>query len=145
MDTAQRKLLRSRLRVAITAQPEIGHVRALLLNIGGIELVAPPWADHDAPMLIHAGFLMSWPVRLRKMERSACHQNVARLWGRDRGGLTAIGTGYALSEGGLWRQHSWGIERRGIVETTQIRKMYFGLMLEGTDADLFALANGKKA
>jgi hypothetical protein len=41
------------------------------------------------------------------MEDSRCHENVARLWTDKRWGLVAIGTGYALSEDGLWRRHSW--------------------------------------
>jgi hypothetical protein len=145
MDEYQRSLLRRRLRAAISAQPEIRALRALLLDIGGVELVAPPWHDCDVPALIHEGFIMDGLVELRIMERSQCHRNLSQLWGRKRNGLVGIGTGYALSDDGLWRQHSWGVGRRGIVETTQVRVKCFGLLLRGSDADSFAEANGRSA
>jgi hypothetical protein len=60
-----------------------------------------------------------------------------------QGEVPAIGTGYALSEDGLWRQHSWGLrEDGGVVETTSGREMYVGLRLpDGPPSLLFALNN----
>ena len=85
---------------------------------------------------------MYGPVKLRIMAASGCHQNLSRLWEKKRNGLIGIGTGYALSGDGLWRQHSWGVGRLGVVETTQGREKYFGRLLQGNDAELFAKANG---
>lgn len=48
----------------------------LLLDVGGVELVAPPWHDCDVPGLIHAGFIMDWRVKIRIMERSQSHRNL---------------------------------------------------------------------
>jgi hypothetical protein len=137
----QRSLLRRRLRAAVSLQPEIKTLRALLLDLGGTEMVAPPRRDSDLLALIAAGFVMDDPVKIELMERNACHQNLARLWRRDRNGLVGIGTGYALSDDGLWRQHSWGVTQRRVIETTQVRAMYFGCLLQGQDADSFAAAN----
>ena len=43
-----------------------------------------------------------------------------------------MATGYALSEDGLWRSHSWGLtqarNRAVIIETTVSRERYFGVM-----------------
>jgi hypothetical protein len=138
----QRRFLRRRLREAIEQQPEIRALRKLLLTLGGLELVAPAKPDCDVPGLIKSGFVMEGSVKLKIMERSSCHQNISRLWGRKRNGIVGIGTGYALSADGLWRQHSWGIARQGIVETTQARVKYFGRLLQGRDAESFAAANG---
>jgi hypothetical protein len=138
----RRRFLRRRLHEAIEQQPEIRAFRRLLLSLGGLELVAPPRPDGDVPRLITAGFVMAGSVKLKIMERSSCHGNISRLWGRKRGGLVGNGTGYALSGDGLWRQHSWGIARQGIVETTQVRVKYFGRLLQGSDAESFAPANG---
>ena len=55
----QRKLLRRRLRVAIDQQPEIKMLRAMLLGIGGVELVAPSGFDSDVPRLIGSGLEMA--------------------------------------------------------------------------------------
>jgi hypothetical protein len=138
---SRRSFLAARLKIAILQQPEIKTLRALLLRVGGTELVAPPWRDCRASALIYAGFVMDGCVMLRTMRPCSCHRNASRLWSRKRNGLIGIGTGYALSGDGLWRQHSWGMGRRGIVETTEVRFTYFGQLLQRQDADLFAQHN----
>ncbi len=70
-----------------------------------------------------------------------CHQNVSTVWQSKVPKLIAVGTGYALSEDGLWRQHSWGVLRDGLLETTVVRVKYFGLLLQAADADSFAARN----
>jgi len=84
---------------------------------------------------------MAGPVRLRLMKSSLCHQNVASVWAKRRFGIVGVATGYVLSEDGLWRQHSWGILRDGILETTEARSKYFGIIFQGDEADFFASSN----
>ena len=139
MTKGQRDLLGRRLRAAIISQPEIKLLRALLLELGGVELVAA--FDPDAPLLILSGFAMSGSVENKVMERSACHKNISVLWIAKQSRLVGIGTGYALSNDGLWRQHSWGIRRNGILETTEGRVKYFGRARKGREADSFAALN----
>ena len=141
INVGRRHFLKRRLKVAISQQPEIKTLRALLLQMGGAELVAPPWHDCQVPALVRAGFAMDGHVALKIMRPCACHRNVSRLWARKRSGLIGIGTGYALSSDGLWRQHSWGVGRLGIVETTEARAKYFGQLFRGADAGLFAACN----
>ena len=132
------RLLRRRLEEAANLQPEIGELRRLLLNMGGVELVAPPGPDAAVGFLIDYGFAMAGPVKRRGMIEGGCHKNVSRLWVSGARTLIGIGTGYALSGDGLWRQHSWGIRRSGIIETTAEREVYFGIALDGSQADSFA-------
>lgn len=76
---------------------------------------------------------------------SQCHRNVAKLWVKKPRALSAIGTGYAPSDDGLWRQHSWGSRADGkVVEPTVVRVKYFGLMLKNKEAALFARLNVEK-
>ena len=110
----------------------------LLRRLGGQYIVAPAWPDPDIGALLDRGFVMSGPGTLRKGKKSKCHNNVASLWRSRRRPIVAIGTGYALSDDGLWRQHSWGIMRSGLIETTAPRTKYFGLVLQGFVADAFA-------
>lgn len=76
-----------------------------------------------------------------------CHANAAALWRQRRTpGLghvvTGIGSGYALSGDGLWRQHSWAVTSSGrIVETTEPCLAYAGFMLSEQEAKLFAALN----
>lgn len=104
-------------------------------------MVAPPRPDAAVFLLIQDGFVMSGPVKLRAMLGSACHANVSRLWIARKQEIVAIGTGYALSADGLWRQHSWGVRREGILETTVPREKYFGIVLQGSQAHSFAESN----
>jgi hypothetical protein len=137
----RKKFLQARLREAIKAQPEIRRLKLLLLRLGGDFLVAPPTADSDLLELIELGFLIGGPVTLKVMRSSMCHQNVAAAWRTRRFGVIGVATGYALSEDGLWRQHSWGVLRDGVLETTEVRLKYFGILLQSTRADHFAEYN----
>jgi len=92
-------------------------------------------------MLLETGFLTGGPIKLKVMNASSCHQNVASVWKKRRFGIVAIATGYALTQDGLWRQHSWGILRDGVLETTVVRVKYFGILLQRAAADRFAEHN----
>ncbi len=92
-------------------------------------------------MLLEQGFVTSGPMTLKVMKSSSCHQNVAFIWTSKKFGIVGVVTGYALSDDGLWRQHSWGILRNGVLETTEPRLQYFGILLQGKSADFFASSN----
>lgn len=119
MTPEQKKFLQGRLTKATIEQPELKRLKALLLKSGGDFLVAPPKYDPDVPAILDAGFLMSGPITLKRMRSSMCHQNIASAWKNRKPGLVGIATGYALSDDGLWRQHSWGVMRDGVFETTE--------------------------
>jgi hypothetical protein len=141
MTEEQKRFLDRRFREAAGHQPDLVVLRGLLLGLGGVHLVAPPGPDPDLPLVIDAGFVMAGPVARRTMKKSECHRNVAEIWAKKHHGLVGIGTGYSLSDDGLWRQHSWGLRREGILETTVSRAKYFGALLQHGAADLFAIAN----
>ena len=78
--------------------------------------------DQQLPLLVRFGFAMSGPVTVKPMKPCQCHRNVSRLWKAKRRNIIAIATGYALTDNdGLWQQHSWAIQHKGILETTVIR------------------------
>jgi hypothetical protein len=141
MNPAQEELLSRRLREAIAVQPEVGLLRDLLLRTGGEFLVAPPKPDMDIPVLLEHGFVTSGAIKLNVMASGSCHRNIASVWKNREFEIVGIATGYALSEDGLWRQHSWGILRDGLLETTKPRVKYFGIVLQGERADIFAKSN----
>ncbi len=141
MTKQQHSILDRRFREALEQQPDLEVLRGLLLGLGGTDMVAPPIQDVDMSSLIDAGFVMAGPVVRRAMKKSECHRNIAEIWAEKRHGLVGIGTGYSLADDGLWRQHSWGVLREGILETTELRVKYFGVLLQHGDADSFAMAN----
>lgn len=143
MREEQKRLLDRRFREAAEQQPDLAVLRRILLGLGGTHLAAPPSPDPVLPLVIDDGFVMAGPVMRRIMKKRECHRNVAKIWAERRHELIGIGTGYSLSADGLWRQHSWGLRREGILETTVPRVKYFGVLLQHGDADSFAMANVK--
>jgi hypothetical protein len=144
--------LSTRVEAAIKEQPEFAILRAKLLEHGGTEVVPPcGWdsdlqqyvveGDPDLSALVDHGCLMTGPVvcRSRGVESNRCHANIARLWlqQRKKDALIGIATGYCLI-GNLWLQHSWGVRKDSLLETLGAREKYFGIRLEGVDADVFA-------
>lgn len=104
--------------------------------LGSGDLVPMPGSDPHLSDLVTSGEFMNEDVVSEPNEPNQCHFNSAYLFVCGR--TTGIGTGYALSSDGLWRQHSWGLRSGTIVETTVSRVKYFGLRLFGEEADIFA-------
>jgi hypothetical protein len=103
---------------------------------GHLDLLLTAAADHDAARVVWA-----------PGEPNQCHTNTARLWlagSTDDGRHQVAGavTGYALSDDGLWRQHSWAVTGDGRpVETTVARVAYAGVTLAGQTLAEFVAAN----
>jgi hypothetical protein len=111
-----------------------------LLSYGGDLVVPPRQPDEDLDEFLAHGRAHGAASRTVEGGNNACHANAAILW--IDGAVTAIGTGYALSDDNLWRQHSWGIDTDGtLVETTIGRQLYVGLTLSGVAALRFAVSN----
>ena len=61
----------------------------------------------------------------RGMKEGDCHFNVLKL--KKAGLVEKWIMGFALSEDGLWRFHSWGMKGELIVETTEEQIAYIGV------------------
>jgi len=106
----------------------------------GVLVVPPSFPEEHARELQERGeFNTSVGVPIDG-RRSQCHTNAAQLWLDKK--VCAIATGYALSDDGLWRQHSWGVDEDGrAVETTEERIAYFGFELDEDESREFVEAN----
>ena len=97
--------------------------------------------DQDMKSIIARGFLLEGR-RAKKVKGKPCqcHGNVAVLWNANRDRILIM-TGYALSQDGMWRQHSWAIEirtrSRSIIETTVKRVAYFGFVMTEAESVQF--------
>jgi hypothetical protein len=114
----------------------IKNLRTKLLSIDGDRISSQP--HPDVRLLAKHGRLMEFPVKLKMMEPSRCHENVDWLWETrtPRSRLVAIATGYVLGDNedgsdGVWRPHSWALSKTNgvisIIETTMLRTRYFGI------------------
>jgi hypothetical protein len=108
-----------------------------VLRDGGYAVVPRFQPDPTIDALIQDGrsFSAEHSILRPGVERE-CHLNSVALW--RAGEAVAIGSGYALSDDGLWREHSWAWDGDNhLTETTEPR-VYFGLRLEGDDARRFS-------
>ena len=110
-----------------------------ILAYGGGEVHMPAQED-DLHALLERGQLI---IPRRPMFKpglpSQCHFNISRLWELNKD-TVAIMTGYALSESAIWEQHSWGIHLNTgrIIETTDVRQAYFGIIVSKEKAERLA-------
>ena len=84
-----------------------------------------------------------------------CHHNTAAMFSKreawrfgDRTDLPKIKivTGWALSDDGIWRSHSWSIQKDGaVVETTCPRIGYFGVVLNAEESNILVRRTSKLA
>jgi hypothetical protein len=64
-------------------------------------------------------------VMIKTGKQGDCHNNVGQLFQKGTVGQWIIG--FALSEDGLWRHHSWGMKDGQLVETTEVQLIYLGV------------------
>lgn len=121
---------------------DILALKARLLEMGGLGVVLA-YREPHLEEILGRGLLLDGRYHVQdRGEPSRCHANTALLWENapDRIGIM---TGYALSDDGLWRQHSWAwhFQRGVVIETTLPRTAYFGVLLTDDEALAFAEAN----
>lgn len=118
---------------------QLRELRIQLLSYGGEEVV--PVCEPYVESLLQDGESLS-PASVVYVdgEPSQCHRNAAVLYEKEDS-VTKIGAGWALSDDGLWRQHSWAMRGDVLVETTEPRVLYFGVLFDGSDADEFVAKN----
>lgn len=101
-----------------------------LLAIGGQAVcVLGKRREHDdySKLLKNGQFVLGSNIKMWKLADGRCHQNVEYIitrWPHFEGF-----TGYALSQDGVWRYHSWVFDpvRDFIRETTEPRLIYYGI------------------
>jgi hypothetical protein len=135
-------MLRERNRCACEADPRREVLERRLLDLGGhTALLFLP--DPDIGRLLERGrYFPGSGARMCRGGDSACHGNAGLLFVESRGAVR-VATGYALSDDGLWRQHSWGLtaDDWSVVETTEPRIRYFGFVLSDAEMLWFTVQN----
>ena len=134
---SQREFLEKKRLEHLQVYPEFTQLEQRLLSLGGDMVVPRREPDHDK--ILSGGRLWTGDVKIIKGLPCNCHVNVAKLW-RKHPRRYHIATGWALSEDGLWRQHSWIIDGRTVVETTIPMEKYFGFVLTSLEAQQFEAA-----
>lgn len=131
------------------AHAKLYALHRILLEIGGSETCLAD-IEEDIDKLLERG--RYYPGRSKMMvgRPSQCHANSANLWlANHKARDIRICTGYALSGDGMWRQHTWLVDRyqtatqqrTRIIETTTKRVAYFGFELTDDEAAEFVEDN----
>jgi hypothetical protein len=129
---------KAKTETTLKAMPELKLLKDRLLSLGGDWVALQP--EPDLLWLLKDGCLMNGKVILKHMAPCKCHNNCALLWNKNPK-THKIATGWALSSDGIWRQHTWLIKGNVIIETTEPRIQYYGIMLDELDANQFWLQN----
>jgi len=114
--------------------PELKQLQDKLMSVGG-DIVCLQ-KEPDLEMLLARGIVTEGKTVLKKMTPCHCHANVATLWSRFEPKVKIV-TGWGLSEDGIWRQHTWALRGTTILETTEARTKYFGVILTPEEANKF--------
>jgi hypothetical protein len=121
-------------------EPAVKDLATRLLSLGGKAVSVPisEWPAFCKTLALLGQVLPGDSIELRKGRERACHANSVALWLGDKVNHR-LATGFGLSGDQIWRRHSWVIARDNkIIETTQTREKYFGLLLEDDSAEQFA-------
>src|SRR5262249_30876316 len=119
------------------------ELRRNLVRFGGSEVNLVPHEPYLDILVSERAMVWDGAAskRIRGGEPNCCHGNVARHYERQVRPRWRIATGYALSDDGLWRQHSWLCSEKSIGETTERRVAYAGVILDDVEIALFWFAN----
>lgn len=106
--------------------PGVNQLEKKLLSIGGqrIAMGSPTLFGNVEEVLAKGKLIESTDIQFKTMRRSQCHENSEELCNMDPN--LKLLTGWALSEDGCWRQHSWAMNNDIVIETTEPRIKYFG-------------------
>jgi hypothetical protein len=125
----------------LAVKADLSPMEQLALKVmehGGVAFIVPDCEPH-LESIVSRGAVFDGrnPVRIHG-EPCRCHTNSALYWS-DHDDTVQIVTGYALSDDGVWRQHTWcrRLKSGRIVESTEPRVLYFGVCLTHEESDTF--------
>lgn len=113
-----------------------------LLSLAGyFALISTEESPLEIKQILTRGEVFEGEAKRRVGGRSSdCHANCCKFFTKNI--QNTIVTGYALSDDGIWRQHSWLINPSGqLIETTLPRLLYFGYKMTPEEAVFFASSN----
>lgn len=126
--------LRTRGFTSDTVFPDanLERLKRKLFNYGGYAVVLAHPEPHFDELMTRSTITSGANLIMEQGEPSSCHANVYSLWLNDADLIMC--TGWALSDDGCWRQHSWAKRGNQLVETTEPRVAYFGFDLTLDDS-----------
>jgi hypothetical protein len=128
----QKEFFKPKTQKAFQEQPYLKKLHRRLLEIDGAAVVL--WSGTNSEEIVSRLLSLGQTdsgqnAVLRLGKASECHENSFAIHQQDPARYE-VRTGYALSEDGIWRPHSWVFDAKvnGIIETTEKRVTYFGVV-----------------
>lgn len=137
MDRDQKRFLADKLAAFSKTDPRWPKLNQKLLRMGGRAIVPQHDPHLDDVLGTRAKLFPTKGYKFSGGQPSKCHWNVATLYVRNE--VDHVVTGWALSDDSLWRSHTWGLQKKRVVETTERRKKYFGVVLNSYEASLLVV------
>lgn len=110
---------------AILADGRYNLLESKLLAIGGKRLVYMPTPLLDE--IVAQGFLFEYDqIGIVSGLPNDCHENALKVV-KSYPETCRLAHGFGLSEDGLWRNHSWVMREKSLIETTVPRIKYYGI------------------
>jgi hypothetical protein len=120
---------------ALEANPALRKLHGKILEHGGDEAMVgnTKLPSHEIERLLTRGqYWDGTKAKHQPMRAINCHGNSCELMGK---GIGQVANGFALSDDGLWRIHSWVVTKTGVIETTTKRVGYFGVVLTNNEVE----------
>jgi hypothetical protein len=131
MTDEQKAFFKQRTKQALEERPHLKPLIKKLLLLGGKAVVL--WNGSNGPngvphLLADGKVFSNRGLKVVEGQPSGCHDNAFALW-ESKPERYMVVTGYGLSKDGIWRPHSWCVDRKTgkIIETTERRTKYFGV------------------
>jgi hypothetical protein len=118
------------------------ELRDRLLAFAGNQACLPAIEEDTEILLAHGEIWLPKGLKMARGDTHRCHENACLLYQANKDELK-VATGYYLHADGMWRAHSWCLQKnsRGgrIVETTCKAILYYGTTL--TDKEISTRLN----
>lgn len=128
--------------------PSLSEIEKKLLSVGGQEV---RWDTYEEILLAlpqNGSFVDSIDFFVQEMDEQRCFRNCSRIFMEEAGFFSQKGKeeealfyiGFSLGDSDLWSTHSWIQLGEVPVETTHLRRYYFGYPLPHEKALDFTLS-----
>lgn len=139
MSSSRKRFLVDKNRTYILDQPRLRLLRRRLLAIGGEEVVLKRSGELEELLARAEVWRRVIPLKVAG-EPNQCHKNTARIYLKSPSKHRIV-TGWVLhGDDVVWRQHSWLLRKNELCETTFPAKVYYGVILDETEAACFVRA-----